>query len=93
MHVIFKWAQPVIFNSRLARNFCNYVCSAMNHAIGLVSTPGYCICNLWWTKWRFDRFFSEHFGFLPCQYYPNSVPHSIIPLPLLLYILGNWRCR
>jgi hypothetical protein len=25
--------------------------------------------DLWWTKWHWDRFLSEFFGFFPCQYH------------------------
>jgi hypothetical protein len=36
--------------------------------------PGQSMWNLWWTKWHWDRFFSELFGF------PLSVYHSTIAL-------------
>jgi hypothetical protein len=34
--------------------------------------------NLWWTEWHWDRFLSEFFGFLPCQYYFTVDPYSYI---------------
>jgi hypothetical protein len=35
--------------------------------------PGQCMRDLWWTKWRCDRFFSGSFSF-PCQYYSTEAP-------------------
>jgi hypothetical protein len=32
---------------------------------------------LWWTKWHWDRFFFEFFGF-PCQYYSTVALHTQI---------------
>jgi hypothetical protein len=29
--------------------------------------------ELWWTKWQWDRFFSEYFGF-PCQFHSTGAP-------------------
>jgi len=29
---------------------------------GPVSIPGLCMWDLWWTKWHWDRLFSEYFG-------------------------------
>jgi hypothetical protein len=26
-------------------------------------SPGLSVWDLWWTKWHWDRFFSEYFGF------------------------------
>jgi hypothetical protein len=31
--------------------------------------------DLWWTKWHWDRFFFEYFGF-PCKYHPIDAPYS-----------------
>jgi hypothetical protein len=32
--------------------------------------PGLFTCDLWWTKWHWDRFFSEFFGFSPVRIIP-----------------------
>jgi hypothetical protein len=29
--------------------------------------------DLWWTKWHWDRFFSESFGFSPVNIYHSTV--------------------
>jgi hypothetical protein len=29
--------------------------------------------DLWWTKWHWDRFFPEYFGF-PCQFQSTGAP-------------------
>jgi hypothetical protein len=29
--------------------------------------------DLWWTKWHWDRFFPEYFGF-SCQFYSTGAP-------------------
>jgi hypothetical protein len=29
--------------------------------------------DLWWTKWHWDRFFPEYFGF-PCQFHSTGAP-------------------
>jgi hypothetical protein len=29
--------------------------------------------DLWWTKWQWDRFFPEYFGF-PCQFHSTGSP-------------------
>jgi hypothetical protein len=29
--------------------------------------------DLWWIKWRWDRFFPEYFGF-PCQVHSTGAP-------------------
>jgi hypothetical protein len=31
--------------------------------------------DLWWTKWHWDRYFSQHFSF-PCQYHSTNAPNS-----------------
>jgi hypothetical protein len=36
--------------------------------------PGQSMWDMWWTKWHWDRFFSEFFGF------PPSIYHSIVTL-------------
>jgi hypothetical protein len=39
-----------------------------------VPRPGQTMRDLWWTKWHWDRFFSEFFGF------PLSIYHSTVAL-------------
>jgi hypothetical protein len=31
------------------------------------------MCDLWWTKWHWDRDFPNYFGF-PCQFHSTSAP-------------------
>jgi len=35
------------------------------HCGGLGLIPGQWMLDLWWTKWHWDRFFCEYFGFFP----------------------------
>jgi hypothetical protein len=37
--------------------------SPASHRGGPGSIPGQSMWDLWWTKWHWDRFFSEYFGF------------------------------
>jgi hypothetical protein len=37
--------------------------------------PGSIQWDLWWTKWHWDRFFSESFGFPPANIIPPLAPH------------------
>jgi hypothetical protein len=39
-------------------------------AVGPGSIPGQSMWNLWWTKWHWDRFFSDYFGFSPVSFIP-----------------------
>jgi hypothetical protein len=41
---------------------------------GPVSRPGHSMWDLWWTKWKWDRFFSEFLGF------PLSICNSTVVL-------------
>ena len=34
-----------------------------SHSGGPGSVPGHSMWDLWWTKWHWDRFFPEYFGF------------------------------
>jgi hypothetical protein len=44
-----------------------------SHRGGLGSLPGQCMWELWWTKWHWDRFFSEIFSFrLSISFYCGS---------------------
>jgi hypothetical protein len=47
-------------------------------------TPG----GMWWTKWYWDRFFSEYLGF-PCQYHSTMVSQYII----LVYLQNTLRSK
>jgi hypothetical protein len=49
--------------------------SLASHSRRPSSLPGLIKSDLWWTKWRSNRFFSEYFGF-PCQSSFHQVPHS-----------------
>jgi hypothetical protein len=42
-----------------------------SHNGGPGSIPGHYMRDLWWTKWHWDRFFSQYFCF-PCQYHYTS---------------------
>jgi hypothetical protein len=42
--------------------------SPASHRVGPGSFPGQSVWDLWWTKWRWDRFLSVFFGF------PLSIP-------------------
>jgi len=44
-----------------------------SRCIVLCSVPGRSMWVLWWTKWQWDRVFSEYFG-SPCQ--NNSISAS-----------------
>jgi hypothetical protein len=46
----------------------------VSHRGGPGSRPGQSMWNLWWTKWHWDRFFSEFFGF------PQSIYLSTVAL-------------
>jgi hypothetical protein len=45
-----------------------------SHRGGLGSFSGHSTWNLWWTKWHWDRFFSEFFSF-PLSVYHSTVDH------------------
>jgi hypothetical protein len=47
----------------------------IKHVMG--SRPGQSVWDLWWTKWHWDRFFSESISF-PFQYDSAAVPYSLI---------------
>jgi len=48
-----------------------------SHRGGPASTTGQSVWDLRCTKWHWDRFFSEYFGF-PCQCYSTNVPRSFL---------------
>jgi hypothetical protein len=43
------------------------------------------VWDLWWTKWQWDGFFSEFFGF-PCQYHSTVALHTHLPARWLLQL-------
>jgi hypothetical protein len=43
--------------------------------------------DLWWTKWHWDRFFPEYFGF-PCQFHSTSAPLLGKKKKLIIIITG-----
>jgi hypothetical protein len=40
---------------------------------GRKKIPGQSMWGLWWTKWHWDRFFSE-FSVFPCQFHSTGAP-------------------
>jgi len=50
-------------------------------------------CKFMVDKMAFRQVFLRELRYSPCQYHPNSAPHSFNPLPLILYILGKRRHR
>jgi hypothetical protein len=58
---------------------------AGSHRGGLCSIPGQSMWDLWWTKWHWDRFFPEYFGF------PLSISFhrcSIARKKIIIFITG-----
>ena len=45
--------------------------SPASHRGGPGSITGQSVWDLWWTKWHWDRFFPEYFGF-PCQFHSTG---------------------
>jgi hypothetical protein len=52
---------------------------------------GECTWALWWTKWHWERLFSEYFGF-PLQYNSTSALYSFSHPSLMLCSLSSWQC-
>jgi len=46
------------------------------HREGPGSSPGQSVWDLWWTKWHWDRFCSEFFGFLLSASFYRGSPYS-----------------
>jgi hypothetical protein len=42
--------------------------------------------DLWWTKWHWDRFFPEYFGF-PCQFHSTGAPLYAKTKKLIILII------
>ena len=57
------------------------------------SIPGQSMCDLWSTKWHWDRFLSEYSGFPTLSFHQCSIfhIHSFIPLTMMMYNLSNWE--
>jgi hypothetical protein len=50
--------------------------------------PGQSMWDLWWTKWHWDRFFPENFGFLPSFHSTGAPLHGKTKQKLIIFITG-----
>lgn len=62
-----------------------------HHYGGLRSDPGHTMWDWWWTKWSWDRFFSEYFGF-PLSLSFHQGARLLIFLSLTLCNVSSWQC-
>jgi hypothetical protein len=56
-------------NSSVGRAMAQAV-SPASHRGGPGSIPGQSMWDLWWTKWHWDMFFPEYFGFFRVNFIP-----------------------
>jgi hypothetical protein len=73
-------------NYRLSQKLGDY--SLGSQWEGLGSIPGQSMCDLWWTKWQWDRFFQRVNSVFPWQ---SNSPCSLNHLSPALYNLSNWQ--
>jgi len=65
--------------------------SPTSHRGGLSSIPGQSVWNLWWTKWHYDRFLSQHFGFpLSVSFHQWSILIIMFVIPVTFVIKLDW---
>jgi hypothetical protein len=51
--------------------------------------PGQSMCDLWWTKWHWDRFFSPSTSVFLCQFHSTGAPlHGKTKKKLIVFITG-----
>jgi hypothetical protein len=55
--------RPININLNKGPRHCSGGYSPASHRGGPGSIPGRSMWDLWWTKWHWDRFLSEYFGF------------------------------
>jgi hypothetical protein len=56
----------------------------------LKKIPGQSMWGLWWTKWHWDRFFSE-LSVFPCQFHSTGAPLLVkLGKKLLIFLFITW---
>ena len=78
--------------SQVSSLLCSSDCHAMAQAIvrqayhcgGMASIPDYFMWYLWWTKWHWDRFFSEYFCYRTSVFFIPAKTYKFNPLNLNL---------
>jgi hypothetical protein len=62
--------------------------SPASHSGGPASIPVQSMWGLWWTKWHWDRFFYEYFGFPPVNFIPPVLHYLEKRGKLIIFMTG-----